>query len=109
MRADPALTANAAGVMLDGASTLADLGPSLLSTMDVPADVFGTLAGSPGLAAAYRESSAALDRLVGRLGQLLEGDGDRLYQLAFAYRAAEYRAAQRIGAAGMRAAARVGS
>jgi hypothetical protein len=103
MRADPALTAHTAGVMLDGATALAAAGRPLASTLDVKAEAFGPLGASSGVGGAYRRSVDELEVLLGRLGQVLECDSDRLYQLAFAYGAAENRAAQRLGYAGRRA------
>ena len=97
MRADPTLTAHTAGIMLDAATTLADLTGPAMSTLDLADDAFSGLAAGPRLADAHRGSADALESLVSRVRQVLEGDGDRLYQLAFGLRALEQRVSQRVG------------
>jgi hypothetical protein len=96
MRIDVTAAAHAAGQMLDAADGLADATRPPLSTLDE----YGGASPSRAFAAAHHrcltEALAALDLI----GEVLEGDADRLYQVAFSTEEAEGATVRRMSGAG---------
>jgi hypothetical protein len=98
MRIDVTATAHAAAEMLDAADGLADATRPPLSILDD----FGDASPSRALTAAHHrcltEALAALDVI----GEVLEDDADRLYQVAFATEEVEGATVRRMHGAGHR-------
>jgi hypothetical protein len=95
MRIDVTATAHAAGLMLDAANGFTDSARRPLSILDIEE-------APPFLVAAHRrcltEALAAIDGITA----VLEGDADRLYQVAFAAEEADRAVVQRMRGADRR-------
>lgn len=100
LQADPILTAHIAGELLDAAGRLGEETRTLLAALEIGAAAFGSLAQARALAAAHGSALSDLGTTVGSITAGLEGDADRLYQVAFGLEAAEERAAERTGRLG---------
>jgi len=99
-RADADLLAHTASRMLDVWRTLTELTRPATSSLDTDAYAYGSLRGAAQLWRAEQESLAELESTLERLGQVLTGDVDRLYRVAFAVRESDQAAAARLHAAG---------
>lgn len=97
---DSTRTARAAGQLLDLGLAAAERTRATLSQLDIGDIAYGGLAAASALAAAHRRGIADAAQTVELLGQSLAGDADRLYQVAFAHRAADQAAADRSRTAG---------
>ena len=104
MEALPALVidvdtvARAAGRALDAAAHLATVARSLLPALDLGDAACGDGPGGAALARAHRDGADELARAWATVGQVLEGDADRLYRVAFAARATDSAAGGRLDA-----------
>lgn len=93
VHADPVALAHAAGALLDEAGRLGEqLRPAL-----VELELNEAAYGWPALAAAHQQAASDLAATLSRYLAGLEGDADRLYQVAFTVQAAETRACARTG------------
>ena len=93
---DPPALARAADGALDTSRQLAQAGRPLLSTVDIQD---GWLSGLPAAAALTGMHEAVLadgQELLESIGAALEGDADRLYQVAFALHASDVSAGARL-------------
>jgi hypothetical protein len=93
---DPTLVAHAAGRLVAAAQASGDLFRRLLSTLDLGPGAWSSLAGGGQLARAHGEALGSVAATLDLLTQVLEGDADRLYQVAFSLRAADVTAAMRV-------------
>jgi hypothetical protein len=97
MRIDVTATAHAAGEMLDAAAALSDATRPHLSTLELH-----DRAAPPGFGAAHRrcvtEALVALDVI----GEVLDGDADRLYQIALSAEEADRAVVDRMRGADRR-------
>jgi hypothetical protein len=91
LRADPVALAHAAGELLDVAARLGELVRPALVALDLDEAAYGW----PTLAAAHQATVSDLGATLGRYLAGIEGDADRLYQVAFTVQAADARAASR--------------
>jgi hypothetical protein len=102
LRVDATAAAHAAGLLLDGALGLADATAPLLSDLDIDPRSLGTLADAGPFLIAHQLCVDDVADLLENLRESLEGDADRLYQVAFAADEADRAAAARMGGAGRR-------
>jgi hypothetical protein len=93
VRADPIELTRLADRMLHASEVIADVWHGAQMSLDVPIAAFGDSAQATALAVAYDCALDAADICVSRLTVVLEGDMDRLYRIAFAYRKADNDAA----------------
>jgi hypothetical protein len=98
MRIDVTATAHAAGQMLDAADGLADATRAPLSTLDRVGDAGPSRAFAEAHRRCLTEALAAVDVI----GEILEDDADRLYQVAFATEEVEAATIRRMYGAGHR-------
>jgi hypothetical protein len=93
MRADPIELSTLAATVLTASTDLGTALQDAQASFPPPADPFGNSSGSAGAYAATEtateQTGATLETLIG----VLEGDVDRLYQVAFAYQEADEQAA----------------
>ncbi len=68
----------------------------VMSNLDTGEHAFGSLRGATQLWRAHAESLVEMQAAIDRLGQVLAGDADRLYRVAFAVDAADRCAADRM-------------
>ena len=97
LRADPDELIRLAAACLAAATTVGDPYRDRLRDLAVAANAFGDL---PSAEAAVEEAQALLEHAGQAMlhhVQVLEGDADRLVQAAFAYRAEDAVAGQRMG------------
>jgi hypothetical protein len=97
LRIDPGLIARAADASLDASQQLSRTARPILSTVDIGDGWFSTLPGAADFLAAHGEILADGLDLVESIGATLEGDSDRLYQVAFAVQASDAAATARLG------------
>lgn len=98
VQADPVALAHAAGALLDEAGRLGEQLRLALAELEPDEAAYGW----PALATAHQQAASDLAATLGRYLAGLEGDADRLYQVAFTVQAAEARASartERIGTA----------
>jgi hypothetical protein len=93
---DPTAVARAAGRSLDASADLGDAARAFLPAVAPPATAFGDGPGAHALGRAHRAAADALADVMAGVGQVLEGDADRLYRVAFAVRAADDLAGRRL-------------
>jgi hypothetical protein len=93
---DPGLAVRTAGDLLDEARALVDDVRPLWPDLDLPERVGGTLPAGAAVGAVHEDAVAGVAELVERLGEVLEGDADRLYQVASRLSWADTRAAERF-------------
>ncbi len=97
IRADPGALSDLADASLAAAERLGDHFRTGYRHLPVPASVFGTLGGAAALhgtcTLVLRDAHAAVTSLTA----VLEGDADRLWRTAFAYREADRLADLRMG------------
>jgi hypothetical protein len=95
VRAEPAELVRLAAVTLAAAREMSDGLRDGQRDLAAPGSAFGNTPSAPATASAHRaaliDAGAALDRLVA----VQEGDGDRLYRVAFSYQQADRDAAAR--------------
>jgi len=97
---DAPAVAHAAGQTLDAATHLAGAARSLLPALDLSKPAFGDGPGAAALARAHRDGGDDLALALDCVRQVLEGDADRLYRVAFSVRATDEAARGRlVGAA----------
>lgn len=92
IRADPVALAHAAGELLDEVDRLGEQVRPALVALELAEAGYGWAT----LAAAHQHAASDLAATLGRYLAGLEGDVDRLYQVAFMVQAAEARTAGRI-------------
>jgi len=85
-----------ADAMLTASQGVGDGWRNAQGALAVPAEAFGDTAGAAGVFAAHEASADGADVAVGRLVAVLEGDMDRLYRIAFAYKKADEDAARKM-------------
>ena len=100
LRVDAEVAAHAAGALLDGSLGLGETAARLLSELDIDAGSLGSLAGAAPVFAAHQRCVDGLSELMQWLRESLEGDADRLYQVAFAVAEADRNAADRMAGTG---------
>ena len=93
---DPGLAVRTAGELLDQARALVDDVRPLWPDLDLPDRVGGTLPAGAAVGGAHDDAVAGVAELVEHLGEVLEGDADRLYQVALRLSWADTRAAERF-------------
>lgn len=71
--------------MLRSSMAVADAWRLAQGKLTVPETAFGDTASAGDVRAVVQETADSADVTVGLLGAVLEGDMDRLYQIAFAY------------------------
>jgi hypothetical protein len=98
VRADPVELTRLADAMLTASQGVGDGWRGAQGPLAVPAEAFGDSAGAAGVCTAHEASVNGADVAVGRLVAVLEGDMDRLYRIAFAYKKADDDAARKIAA-----------
>jgi hypothetical protein len=96
VRADPVELTRLADAMLSASQAVADGWRGAQGPLAIPAEAFGDSSGAAGLATAHEASADDADVANGRLVAVLEGDTDRLYRVAFAYKQADDDAARRM-------------
>lgn len=96
----PAEVVRLAGAVLDGADQLGGAAARFAGDASTGAAAFGNLGVSGRLAAACLDAQASAGTAADGLVGTLEGDVDRLYQVAFAYQEAEQSAAARFRSRG---------
>jgi hypothetical protein len=100
VRADPVALTRLAAEVLTASQTLGDGWRAALDGLEVPVSAYGNSTAAGGVHAAHQAAAEDADVSVGRLVAVLEGDVDRLYRVAFAYRHADQQAAERQRRAG---------
>jgi hypothetical protein len=93
---DPHAVARAADGALDASRELAQTARPLLSTLDIEDGWLSGLPAAARLTDAHEATLADGQELVESIGAALEGDADRLYQVAFAMSASDSSAAHRL-------------
>jgi hypothetical protein len=93
---DATAVAHAAGQTLDAAAQLVSAASALLPALNLSASAFGDGAGAAALARAHRDGADDLALALDGLRQVLEGDADRLYRVAFSVRATDEAAHGRL-------------
>src|SRR3982751_1309544 len=86
VRADPVELTRLADAMLTASQGIGDGWRGAQGALAVTAEAVGDSAGAAGVAKAHEASADDADVAMGRLVALLEGDMDRLYRIAFAYK-----------------------
>ncbi|MGA8114742.1 MAG: type VII secretion target [Actinocatenispora sp.] len=86
VRIDPSAVAHLAGQVLTASEQLDDGLQAAGRSSAVPSSAFGNTAGAAGVHRAYQDAVDALGTASGRLVEVLQGDTDRLYRVAFSMR-----------------------
>lgn len=92
----PADVVRLAASVLDAACDLGEATGRFHGDASVGAAAFGNLPAGPSLAGACLDAQSSAGIAAERLVQTLEGDVDRLYQVAFAYQEAEQAATRSL-------------
>jgi hypothetical protein len=98
VRADSRLTAHAAGRVLDASVLLSARTRALMPALTISPFAYGALASV--IAEEHMNAADDLENTVERITAEMQADADKLYQLAFAFAAAEQQAADQTGAMG---------
>jgi hypothetical protein len=85
IRADPAAVARLAAAVLEASNQLADAWRTAQGPLAIPEAAFGNSGGAAGVFQSHGANVEAADMTITRQVAVLEGDTDRLYQVAFAY------------------------
>jgi hypothetical protein len=96
VRADPVQVTRLADQMLRTSQAIGDVWRRAQGTLAVPAAAFGDSAGGPGTQVSHSATTDDADIAIGRLVAVLEGDMDKLYRIAFAYKKADDDAARKF-------------
>jgi len=102
VRADPVELTRVADQMLRSSQQIDDAWRNAQGSLAVPVAAFGDSSGAAGISTAHEQTVDDADVAVGRLVAVLEGDVDRLYRIAFAYKKADDDAAAKAAAADRR-------
>jgi hypothetical protein len=86
IRADPVELTRLAGDVLRASQRLADAWRSAQDGLAVPLSAFGNSDGAAGVRDSHAAVISDAEITIGRQVAVLEGDMDRLYRVAFAYR-----------------------
>jgi hypothetical protein len=86
VRADPVELTRLADRMLRSSQQIGDAWREAQGTLAVPAAAFGDSSGAAGVHDTHQDTVDDADVTIGRLVAVLEGDMDRLYRVAFAYK-----------------------
>jgi hypothetical protein len=89
VRADPVELARFADRLLGLSQLLADAWRTAQGLLVLPATAAGDSSRGPALIRAHESTVEEAEIALGRLVALLEGDTDRIYRIAFAYRQAD--------------------
>jgi hypothetical protein len=100
IRAEPDALVQLASQTLGAADLFADALAEAQGTAGPPGSAYGNAQVAAGVHAAAQAALADAETAVGRLNAVYEGDVDRLYRVAFAYRQADIEAAERTRRAG---------
>jgi len=100
IRAEPDALVRLAAHTLTSADRLADALAAVQAAGSPAAGAYGNAGVAPGAHASVERALAAAETALGRLAGVYEGDVDRLYRAAFAYRQADSEAAERQRRAG---------
>jgi hypothetical protein len=100
IRAEPEALVGLAGQTLSAADGISGALAAAQGTASPPASAYGNARVSASVHAAVEGALADAEMAVGRLAGVYEGDVDRLYRVAFAYRQADSEAAERQRRAG---------
>lgn len=96
VRADPIELTRLAGTFLRASQRLGDALRTAQAAVTPPLTAYGDTAGGPPLHAAEDTCVEGAGLAVGRLVEVLEGNVDRLYRIAFAYEQADLHAMDEI-------------
>jgi hypothetical protein len=100
IRAEPDALVQLASQSLMAADRFADVMAGARGTAGPPGSAYGNARVATVVHAAAQAALADAETAVGRLNAVYEGDADRLYRVAFAYRQADIEAAERTRRAG---------
>jgi hypothetical protein len=89
VRADPVELTRLADQMLRSSQQLADAWSAAQGALTLPGTAAGDSARGPAVISAHESTMDDADVAIGRLVAVLEGDMDRLYRIAFAYKKAD--------------------
>jgi hypothetical protein len=89
VRADPVEITRLADQLLRSSQQLADAWRAAQAGLTLPATAAGDSSRGPGFVSAHESTMDDADVAIGRLVAVLEGDMDRLYRVAFAYKKAD--------------------
>ncbi|MEV0274672.1 MAG: hypothetical protein HOV71_28640 [Hamadaea sp.] len=89
VRADPVELTRVADQMLRSSQQIDDAWRAAQGPLAVPATAFGDSIGAAAVAQAQDQTVDDAEVTLGRLVAVLEGDMDRLYRIAFAYKKAD--------------------
>ncbi|WP_027343287.1 hypothetical protein [Hamadaea tsunoensis] len=95
VRADPVELTRLADTMLTASQHISDAWRAAQAAISLSQAAFGDSAGAAGVHNAHEGSADDADLAIGRLVAVLEGDMDRLYRIAFAYKKADDDAARK--------------
>jgi hypothetical protein len=96
VRADPVEITRLADQMLHASQQIADVWRPMHGALAIPVTAFGDSGGAAGVHTAHDVTFTDADVAIGRLVAVLEGDMDRLYRIAFAYKKADDDAARKV-------------
>lgn len=96
VRADPVEITRLADQMLTSSQQVADVWRPMHGALAIPVAAFGDSGGAAGVHTAHDATFNDADVAIGRLGAVIEGDMDRLYRIAFAYKKADDDAARKV-------------
>jgi hypothetical protein len=89
VRADPIELTRLADQLMRSSQQLADAWRQAQGSLALPATAAGDSSRGPAVIRAHEATSDDADVAVGRLVAVLEGDMDRIYRIAFAYKKAD--------------------
>jgi len=97
VRADPVELTRLADRMLRSSQQIADAWREAQGALAIPVAAFGDSAGVAGVHDTHQDTVDDADVTIGRLVAVLEGDMDKLYRVAFAYKKTDDDAAAAYG------------
>jgi uncharacterized protein YfiM (DUF2279 family) len=100
VRADPAQLCRLGDQMLTSSETIDDSWRGQQSALSPLNTAFGNTAGGQAVFTAHQDTHDSAGVAVGRFVEVLQGDMDRLYEVAFAYQQVDRNNARKFGGQG---------
>jgi hypothetical protein len=89
VRADPVELTRLADQLLRSSQQLADAWSAAQGSLTLPSTAAGDSSRGPAVVSAHESTMDDADVAIGRLVAVMEGDMDRIYRIAFAYKKAD--------------------